>query len=165
MSKPRPPSTPVRAFLRIYWAPLVPVGLAAGYLAWRAWRIQGEDPTLDIHTHVTILVALAAAVIVLWNRAARGDVVPRLITELRLVHRQVAGLTHQVAAGNLSNQLVQGQLEQITGRLDAVTKRVDELHSDAYADGLAARQLRDPKGDPTDSLKPQVGGVWLSRGN
>lgn len=167
MSPRHPPPLPssVRVFLRTYRSTLVPILIGAVYLGWRAWQIRGDDPVLGIHSHVTILVILAAATIISWIHASRGATMARLFKELRIMHLQVAGLTREVAADKLASNLVQGQLEQITGRLDAVAKRVDELHGDAYADGLAARQLRDPKGDPTDALNPQVNGLWLSRGN
>jgi hypothetical protein len=137
----------------------------AAYVIWLAWQDRGNAHLIDIHWHNTILVSLAALTIILWVRAARDHYARRLYAELRLIHAQVIGLTKEVKSTNRTYDLVQGQMVQITGRLDALAKRVDELHGDAYADGLAGRQLRDPKGDPTDSIIPQVRGVWLSKGN
>lgn len=165
MPDPTPPPSRIRGFLRTYRGPLITSAMIAGYLGWRAWRIHGDDEVFDTDTHLTILLLLAIATNILLNRAARSDSLAEMRAQLRLIHYQVAALTREVAADNLARSLMQGQLEQITTRLDAVTTRVDELHGDAYADGLAARRLRDPKGDPTDAAFPQVSALWLSKEN
>lgn len=154
--------------LRPYRFAVAPLGLG---LLWIVWEARGGARLLDLRLHNTILIGLAAWVVIAWPRDRRR--LDDLAHEVEVLRKSVDKTAVEATAPAAryaretlyAVKLVQGQLDQYNGRLDALVQRVDELHADAYADGLAARQLRDPKGDATDILKSQVNGLWLSKGN
>lgn len=167
MTHPTPPSRTFRSTLRAYRAASIPVSLGVVYLMWCLWEVRGGDPLLDARIHEAILIGLGIATAVLWPRNHHR--LGRLHDEVRALNWRIEEilkpLAKQAELNAFTVGVVQGQLVTIGAKLDAAVSRLDELASDAYADGLAGRNLHDWSEPPTRPISPQVNGLRLNGRN
>lgn len=139
--------------LRAYRMAIPPLGLAAIYIA---WVVLVGDPLLDIRIHNTILIVLAVWAAIAWPRDRRmlailAHEVETLRLELERTTAESEPARRSVKENLYAAKLMQGQLDQLNGRLDALAvdfrRQVDAAVEGAFRRGMISGVTDEETGD------------------